>query len=65
MNRVTRSVEDASLLHAHCRFCHQEIVDVADIGWLDPTPGDTYDLCPASAYGEHRPIDGRPHAHSS
>jgi hypothetical protein len=65
MNRVTRSVEAGSLVHALCRHCRQEIVEVADIGWLDPTPGDTYDLCPASPYGEHQPIDGRPHGRAS
>lgn len=58
-SRITRSVQDSSLAHAFCRYCDQEIVDAPDIGWLDPTPGDTYDLCPVSTYGDHEPSDAR------
>ena len=59
MNRITRSVEDNTLPHACCRYCDQRIVEVPDVGWLDPSPGDTYDLCPASRYGDHEPSDAR------
>ncbi|MCW2848411.1 MAG: hypothetical protein JWR90_2385 [Marmoricola sp.] len=58
-SRITRGVEATTLPHAHCRYCNQDIVKVADIGWLDPTPGDTYDLCPGSPYGDHEPSDAR------
>jgi hypothetical protein len=59
VNRITRSVEGKTLSHAHCRYCEQEIVQAPGIGWLDPTPGETYDLCPASPYGDHEPSDAR------
>jgi hypothetical protein len=59
MSRITRSVDGKTLPHAHCRYCDQDIVEVPDIGWLDPTPGDTYDLCPGSPYGDHEPSDAR------
>jgi hypothetical protein len=59
MTRIARSVKGNTLPHAHCRYCHQGIVEVPDIGWLDPKPGDTYDLCPASPYGDHEPSDAR------
>jgi hypothetical protein len=59
MNRIIRSVEGRTLPHAHCRHCDQEIVEAPDIGWFDPTPGDTYDLCPVSPYGDHEPSDAR------
>ena len=59
MDRIVHTVEGSTLPHALCRHCHQEIVEVAEIGWLDPTPGDTYDLCPDSSYGDHEPTDAR------
>jgi hypothetical protein len=59
MKRISRSVDATSLPHARCRYCDQGIVEAPDIGWLDPTPGDTYDLCPGSLYGDHEPSDAR------
>jgi hypothetical protein len=59
MHRITRSVDGTSLPHARCRYCDHEIVEAPDIGWLDPAPGDTYDLCPGSPYGDHEPSDAR------
>jgi hypothetical protein len=59
MNRISRRVEGKRLPHAHCRYCDQDIVQAPDIGWLDPAPGDTYDLCPGSLYGDHEPSDAR------
>ena len=59
MSRITRSADATALPHAHCRYCDQGIVEVPDIGWLDPSPGDTYDLCPISPYGDHEPSDVR------
>ena len=59
MSRISRSVEGKTLPHARCRSCHQVIVEAPIIGWLDPTPGDTYDLCPRSQYGDHEPSDAR------
>ncbi len=59
MKRIDRSVDGRLLPHAQCRFCHRGIVDAPEIGWLDPTPGETYDLCPSSAYGDHEPSDAR------
>jgi len=40
---------------AVCRHCHQSIVDVDGVGWLDPDVGDTYDICPGDVYGNHEP----------
>ena len=59
MKRFTHNVDGDLLTHDRCRFCHDQIVQVPDIGWLDPTPGDSYDLCPSSPYGDHEPSDGR------
>lgn len=59
VNRIIRSVDGETLPHAHCRYCGREIVEAPDIGWLDPTPGDSYDVCPGSPYGDHEPSDGR------
>jgi hypothetical protein len=59
MNRISRTVEDNTLPHAHCRYCDQGIVEAPEIGWFDPTPGDTYDVCPGSPYGDHEPSDAR------
>jgi hypothetical protein len=59
MTRFSHSVDGRTLPHAHCRYCHQEIVEAAGIGWLDPTPGDTYDVCPDNPYGDHEPSDAR------
>jgi hypothetical protein len=56
---IDRRVHDADLPHARCRSCHRDIVQVTGVGWLDPAPGDTYDLCPDSAYGDHEPDDAR------
>ncbi|MEO5653752.1 MAG: hypothetical protein ABIN79_03005 [Marmoricola sp.] len=59
MNPITRGIDGKALPHAHCRYCDQEIVKVAGIGWLDPAPGDSYDLCPGSPYADHEPSDAR------
>ena len=59
MNRIGGSIEGKTLPHARCRYCHQVIVEALDIGWLDPTPGDTYDRCPGSPYADHEPSDSR------
>jgi hypothetical protein len=59
VKRIIRAVQDNTLPHAHCRFCDREIVEAPNIGWLDPAPGDTYDLCPGSPYGDHEPSDAR------
>lgn len=52
LKRFSHSVDGETLPHARCRHCHDQIVEAPDIGWLDPTPGDTYDLCPSSPYGD-------------
>lgn len=57
--RITRSIDGRHLPQSECRYCHREIVEVPEIGWLDPVPGDTYDLCPVSPYGDHEPNDAR------
>ncbi|MCW2817786.1 MAG: hypothetical protein JWR42_573 [Marmoricola sp.] len=59
VNHVLRAIEGKVLPHAHCRFCDREIVQAPGVGWLNPSPGDDYDLCPASAYGDHEPVDAR------
>ena len=59
MKRISRSVDGNTLPHAECRYCHHEIVAAPDSGWLDPTPGDSYDMCPGSPYGDHEPNDAR------
>lgn len=57
--RIVRSVDGKSLPHANCRFCHFDIVQAPDVGWLNPARGDTYDLCASSPYGDHEPADSR------
>lgn len=59
VNRITRSVEDQTLPHARCRYCELDIVEAPEVGWLDPAPGGTYDLCPDAPYGNHEPRDAR------
>jgi hypothetical protein len=59
MKKFGRVVDGETLPHADCRYCHCAIVEAPEIGWLDPAPGDTYDLCPASPYGDHEPSDAR------
>ncbi|MCX6396330.1 MAG: hypothetical protein NTV23_07590 [Propionibacteriales bacterium] len=44
-----------SLLHGHCRHCGRPIVFAPGSGWIDPWPGDSYDLCPENEYGNHQP----------
>ncbi len=38
-----------------CRTCHREIVKVHEVGWVDPSPGGSYDLCDADPLGAHSP----------
>ncbi len=52
-------MDSGSLPRADCRYCHRPIVKVPEIGWLDPTPGNSYDVCPDSSYGDHEPSDAR------
>lgn len=59
MKKFSHTVDGETLPQARCRYCHELIVEVPGIGWLDPTPGDTYDLCPSSPYGDHQPSDAR------
>ena len=59
MNPVLRTIEGKRLPHAHCRFCDRDIVQAPGVGWLIPTAGDDYDLCPSSTYGDHEPDDAR------
>ena len=57
--RIGRSVDGKDLAHARCRYCHQEIVEDPEVGWFDPKPGDSYDMCPDNPNGEHEPDDAR------
>lgn len=59
MKAIDRRSSDAGLPRARCRYCQHDIVQVIGVGWLDPAPGETYDLCPDSAYGDHEPDDAR------
>jgi hypothetical protein len=53
--RITHRSDSVALPKARCRYCGQLIVDVPGVGWLDPDPGDSYDICPAQPYGIHEP----------
>jgi len=55
--RLIHKLPETSLLHGHCRYCSAPIVFVPDVGWIDPWPGDTYDMCPydGDGNGRHRP----------
>lgn len=46
--------------HAVCAHCHQRIVEVDEVGWVDPDGGDSYDLCPGDPYGNHEPQATQP-----
>lgn len=59
MVRFVRRIPSASLEHARCRYCDRDIVLAPEIGWLDPTPGSTYDMCPDAPYADHEPSDSR------
>jgi hypothetical protein len=58
-HRIGRIAKSETLPHAHCGYCDQEIIEAPEVGWLDPTPGDTYDLCPGSTYADHESSDAR------
>jgi hypothetical protein len=59
MKKIRRKVDGKQLPHARCRYCDQVIVEAPEIGWLDPAPGATYDICSGSLYGDHEPSDAR------
>lgn len=44
-------------VHEHathrCGRCGHHLSWVAQVGWVDLTPGGTYDLCDADLYGNH------------
>ena len=43
------------LAHSVCEHCHLVICLVPAVGWLDPSFGDSYDICPDDPYGSHAP----------
>ena len=47
---VDREVEHST---HRCRHCGQPLAWVDQVGWVDTTPGDSYDMCEADAYGNH------------
>ncbi|MCD4523919.1 hypothetical protein [Nocardioides sp. cx-173] len=38
-----------------CRHCHEAIVSIDEVGWLDPDGRHTYDICPLDRFGNHAP----------
>ena len=40
---------------SRCRACGHLIVEVPEVGWIDPDRGDTYDLCPLDPWANHDP----------
>ncbi len=55
--RISRVVDGRTLAHAECRYCGHTIVEVTDVGWVDPVPDSTYDLCASNWCGDHEPSD--------
>lgn len=38
-----------------CAHCHVRLVDVPEVGWVDPERGGSYDVCPLDPWGNHAP----------
>ncbi len=45
---------------AECRHCHQALVYVPGVGWVNPAIGGAYDMCDADPYANHEPHRGTP-----
>ena len=41
--------------HRRCQHCHQVIVAVPEVGWVDPAKDHPYDMCPDQPMGIHDP----------
>jgi len=41
---------------SRCRHCHEELVHVSDVGWVNPAAGSAYDMCDADPYANHQAI---------
>lgn len=55
MKTWVRREDLAGLRSSRCRTCGQLIVEVPEVGWIDPDRGDTYDLCPLDPWANHDP----------
>jgi hypothetical protein len=55
MKTWTRDEDLTGHQTCHCRSCGRVIVDVPDVGWVDPGPGGAYDLCAGDSLGNHQP----------
>jgi len=40
---------------AVCAHCHVRLVDVPEVGWVDPGRDGPYDVCPEDPWGNHAP----------
>ncbi|MFZ2013284.1 MAG: hypothetical protein WAV00_05630 [Nocardioides sp.] len=56
---IVRSVDGKDFPRARCRYCHREILEDPELGWFDPEPGDSYDMCPGNPNADHEPDDAR------
>lgn len=45
---------------ARCRHCHQALVYVPGVGWVNPAIGGAYDMCDVDPYANHDPHRGTP-----
>lgn len=58
MKTWTREEDLGGRPACRCRACGQLIVDVPEVGWVDPDPGSGYDLCAEDRLGNHQPHPG-------
>lgn len=41
---------------SRCRHCHEELVHLPHVGWVNPAAGGAYDMCDADPYANHEAI---------
>lgn len=58
MKTWTREEDLSGRPSCGCRACGRLIVDVPEVGWVDPGPGGAYDFCTEDRFGNHRTDPG-------
>jgi hypothetical protein len=54
--RLVQSVVPVGTPEAvYCARCHQRIVYLVDVGWVDPHRDSCFDMCERDPYGNHWP----------
>ena len=55
-----RRLHRGAVRRSRCLHCEESLVYVREVGWCDPLPGHTYDLCPRERLGNHQVPRERP-----